>query len=79
VWHHFACETFDLLHPVWPAWDHELQGEVCDADLTVRVECLSQLLRSAAQVAFILSNWLAGYLDLTTASKEDLPRVTSSF
>src|SRR5216683_3136076 len=77
--HDFACETFDLLYPVWPAWNHELQREVFDADLTVGVKGFHQLLRSATQVAFILLNWLVCHLDLTAAGEEYLLRVASSF
>src|SRR5215472_9752973 len=49
-----------------------------DADLAVRSECLYQLLGSAAQVMFILRNWLVGHLDLAAAGEEYLLRVATS-
>ena len=48
MWQYFEREAFDLLNPVRPAGNHELQREVGYTDITVRVERLNQLLRITA-------------------------------
>src|SRR2546423_12640812 len=79
VWHHFPGEALDLLHPLGPARDHELEGEVVDADLAVHTEGLEQLLGIAAQLAFVLGNGVTRHLDWAAAGQPYLLRVASCF
>src|SRR5437764_14490648 len=79
VRHHFPGEAVDLLHPLGPAGDHELEGEVVDADLAVNIEGLEQLLGIAAQLAFVLGNRVTRHLDWAAAGTADLLRVASCF
>src|SRR5438270_13238223 len=67
VRHHFAGEALDLLHPLGPAGDHELEGEVVDADLAVDIEGLEELLGIAAQLALVLGNRGTRHLDWAAA------------
>ena len=79
VGHYFEREAFDLLYTVRPAGNHELQREMRYAYFTVGVERFYQLLRGTAQVAFILEDWLARHLDLTTTGEEYLLGVAPTF
>src|SRR5205807_9661867 len=77
--HYFPSEALDLLHPLGPAGDHELEGEVVDADLAVHIEGLEQLLGIAAQLALVLGNRVTRHLNRATAGQPYLPRVASCF
>ena len=75
IWHHLAGKALDLLHPLRPARDHELQGEVINPDLAVNIERLHQLLGIAAQVALVLRNCVTRHLNRTAARQPYLLRV----
>src|SRR5947209_1068275 len=77
--HHLAGEALDLLHPLGPAGDHELEGEVVDADLAVHIEGLEELLGIAAQLALVLGNGVSRHLDWAAAGQPYLLWVASCF
>src|SRR5581483_3472004 len=72
---HVASETVDLLLSLGPPRHHELEAEVRDADAPKPVDRLAQLLRRAGELAFLLSDRLAGHLDRQAAVQADAIRV----
>ncbi len=66
-WHRFPGEAFDLLDSIRPAGDHELEGEVVNANFSVWLEGFYQLFGGAAQVAWVLGDWLVCHFYLAAA------------
>src|SRR5712692_2438416 len=79
VRHYLLREALDLLHPVRPARDDKLQGNVLDADVAICPERLYQLLGAAAQSTLVLGDGLPRHLDPPAACQLHLRRIASRF